>query len=124
MKVVAGQALMDHHNQYPPLMGLPELRQAIARHSEREQGIPVDWATGGAAEERGGRGSGKLSLQRVRPADLATLIFWDGVARGRMKVGWGNILAMVNLLPGGPIHLFSLVRSSLLHPPCPPPPPA
>jgi aspartate/methionine/tyrosine aminotransferase len=24
-------------------MGIPELRQAVAKHSLREQGIPVDW---------------------------------------------------------------------------------
>lgn len=31
------------HLQYPPLLGIPELRKAIASHSEREQGIKVDW---------------------------------------------------------------------------------
>nr|QKY14876.1 pyridoxal phosphate-dependent aspartate aminotransferase (PLPAT) [Polytomella parva] len=45
MKKIAGDALVDFHNQYPPLMGIPELRQAVARHSEKFQGIPVDWAT-------------------------------------------------------------------------------
>ena len=39
-------------SQYPPLAGVPELRQAVAAHSEREQGIPVDWATGGSWGQR------------------------------------------------------------------------
>ncbi|GBF97164.1 aminotransferase [Raphidocelis subcapitata] len=45
MKAAAAAALTAHHNQYPPMMGVPELRQAVARHSAREQGIPCDWAT-------------------------------------------------------------------------------
>lgn len=27
------------------MMGLPELRQAVAAHSAREAGIPCDWAS-------------------------------------------------------------------------------
>ncbi|KAG1675147.1 hypothetical protein FOA52_003370 [Chlamydomonas sp. UWO 241] len=45
MKAVAADALTSFPNQYPPLLGVPELRQAVAAHSQREQGIPVDWAT-------------------------------------------------------------------------------
>ena len=48
MKKLAGEALVSHHNQYPPMLGLPELRQAVARHSEREQvggKEPGKWAT-------------------------------------------------------------------------------
>lgn len=46
MKRIAGEALLPpFHNQYPPMLGLPELRQAVANHSQREQGIEVDWAT-------------------------------------------------------------------------------
>ena len=26
-------------------VGIPEIRQAVARHSQQEQGIPVDWAS-------------------------------------------------------------------------------
>lgn len=45
MKRAAADALLSHHNQYPPMMGVPELRQAVARHSAREQDIPCDWAS-------------------------------------------------------------------------------
>ncbi|EFJ44947.1 hypothetical protein VOLCADRAFT_106184 [Volvox carteri f. nagariensis] len=45
MKEIASKAMYDFHNQYPSLLGVPELRQAVARHSETNQGIPVDWAT-------------------------------------------------------------------------------
>lgn len=45
MKKVAAEALFEHHNQYPPMAGVPELRQAVARHSEAHQGLKVDWST-------------------------------------------------------------------------------
>ncbi|KIY98525.1 hypothetical protein MNEG_9439 [Monoraphidium neglectum] len=45
MKAAAADALTAHHNQYPPMMGVPELRKAVAQHSVREQDIPCDWAT-------------------------------------------------------------------------------
>lgn len=32
-------------NQYPPMMGVPELRQAVARHSVRFAGLEADWQT-------------------------------------------------------------------------------
>ena len=42
-------------NQYPPLFGIPELRQAVARHDARFYGLDVDWqsqvlVTSGATE--------------------------------------------------------------------------
>lgn len=50
----AVEALRDHRNQYAPLMGLPELREAVAR-SNRRYGLDVDPArevlvTSGATE--------------------------------------------------------------------------
>lgn len=35
-------ALRDGHNQYPPGAGIPELREAVARHQRRHYGIEVD----------------------------------------------------------------------------------
>ncbi len=49
------QALDDRPNQYPPMMGVPELRQAVAAHNKRFYGLDVDWqrevlVTSGATE--------------------------------------------------------------------------
>ncbi|MBS0224009.1 MAG: aminotransferase [Proteobacteria bacterium] len=41
----AADYLLDGHNQYPPMMGLPELRQAVAEHARRFQGLEIDWQT-------------------------------------------------------------------------------
>ncbi len=39
---LAADALLDHRNQYPPLTGLPELRQAVASANARFYGINID----------------------------------------------------------------------------------
>jgi N-succinyldiaminopimelate aminotransferase len=51
----AADALLNGYNQYPSMMGTPELRQAVADHAKRFYGLDVDWArevmvTSGATE--------------------------------------------------------------------------
>ena len=51
----AADALRDGYNQYPPMMGLPVLRRAIAAHYERHQALALDpdtevMVTSGATE--------------------------------------------------------------------------
>jgi N-succinyldiaminopimelate aminotransferase len=41
----AADALTDGRNQYPPMPGLPELRQAVATANRRFYGLDIDWAT-------------------------------------------------------------------------------
>ncbi|BBE32715.1 aminotransferase [Sphingosinicella microcystinivorans] len=41
----AARALTEGYNQYPPMLGIPELRQAIADHYRRHQAIDLDWQT-------------------------------------------------------------------------------
>jgi aspartate/methionine/tyrosine aminotransferase len=52
---VAADALLEGSNQYPPMLGLPILRQALAAHEERFYGLSFDWqsevmVTSGATE--------------------------------------------------------------------------
>lgn len=42
----AANALIAGPNQYPPMLGTPDLRQAVADHNRRFYGIEVDWRTG------------------------------------------------------------------------------
>ncbi len=42
---VAEEALEAGPNQYPPMMGIPALRQAVAEHNGRFYGLDVDWQT-------------------------------------------------------------------------------
>ncbi|MGE0725279.1 MAG: aminotransferase, partial [Alphaproteobacteria bacterium] len=39
----AATAVVEGSNQYPPMMGIPELRQAVAAHDRRFYGLDVDW---------------------------------------------------------------------------------
>jgi N-succinyldiaminopimelate aminotransferase len=41
----AVDALHDGRNQYPPMPGVPELRQAVATANRRFYGLDIDWAT-------------------------------------------------------------------------------
>jgi aspartate/methionine/tyrosine aminotransferase len=51
----AADETMEGDNQYPPMPGLPALREAVARHYQRVQGLDFDWksevtVTSGATE--------------------------------------------------------------------------
>ncbi|MDR3512913.1 MAG: aminotransferase [Caulobacteraceae bacterium] len=55
IREAAARACVDGPNQYPPMAGLPELRQAVAEHYNARQGLDLDWArevtvTSGATE--------------------------------------------------------------------------
>jgi aspartate/methionine/tyrosine aminotransferase len=55
VRAKAAEAVLSGYNQYPPMAGLPELRQAVAGHYGRMQGLQLDWAsevtvTSGATE--------------------------------------------------------------------------
>jgi N-succinyldiaminopimelate aminotransferase len=41
----AADAVLNGYNQYPPMAGLPELREAVAGHYRRHQGLDLDWRT-------------------------------------------------------------------------------
>ncbi|MFJ5368849.1 aminotransferase [Bosea sp. CER48] len=69
----AADAVMDGWNQYPPMMGLPELRQAVAAHYKHWQGLDLDPAsevmvTSGATEAIAG-----ALMALVTPGDEVVL---------------------------------------------------
>jgi aspartate/methionine/tyrosine aminotransferase len=45
MREVAAAAGIAGPNQYPPMQGLPALREAVARHDKRCYGLDLDWQT-------------------------------------------------------------------------------
>jgi len=55
LREVAARALIEQSNQYPPMRGLAETREAVAAHYNRFHGLDLDWArevtiTSGATE--------------------------------------------------------------------------
>lgn len=58
VRAAAAEALIDGPNQYPPMPGVPALRQAVAAANKRFYGLDVDWqkevlVTSGATEALG-----------------------------------------------------------------------
>lgn len=79
IRAAAAQAIVSGPNQYPPMMGVPELRQAVASHADRFYGLGLDWQsqvliTSGATEALAAS-LGAL----LKPGDEAILIepFFD-----------------------------------------------
>lgn len=69
----AAEAVINGWNQYPPMMGLPELRTAIAAHYARHQGLALDperevMVTSGATEALAG-----ALMALIRPGDEVVL---------------------------------------------------
>jgi aspartate/methionine/tyrosine aminotransferase len=69
----AAEAVISGWNQYPPMMGLPELRAAIARHYRQHQGLVLDpdseiMVTSGATEAIAG-----ALLALIEPGDEVVL---------------------------------------------------
>lgn len=55
IREAAAQATIEGPNQYPPMRGLPDLRQAVAAHYHAHHGLDLDWSrevtiTSGATE--------------------------------------------------------------------------
>jgi N-succinyldiaminopimelate aminotransferase len=55
VRAKAAEVTINGYNQYPSMMGVPELRQAIAQHYKHWQGLDLDWSaevmvTSGATE--------------------------------------------------------------------------
>jgi N-succinyldiaminopimelate aminotransferase len=55
VREAAARALIEGPNQYPPMPGIPQLRQALARHAKRHYDLDFDWqseivVTSGATE--------------------------------------------------------------------------
>lgn len=95
----AADALLHGWNQYPPMMGLPDLRQAIAAHYARFQGIDLDatketMVTSGATEALAA-----AILAVVSPGDEVVLFQPMYDAYLPLVLRAGGIPRFVNLRP-------------------------
>jgi N-succinyldiaminopimelate aminotransferase len=69
----AAEAVLDGYNQYPPMAGLPELRQAVARHYQRHQGLELDWASEVTVTSGATEALAASLLALIRPGDEVVL---------------------------------------------------
>ncbi len=73
VRLAASEAVVNGWNQYPPMMGLPQLRAAIAEHYRKWQGLEIDaeaetMVTSGATEALAG-----ALMATVQPGDEVVL---------------------------------------------------
>jgi len=74
VRAAAQDALENGWNQYPPMMGLPELRQAVAAHNRRFYGIEVDWASETMVTSGATEALAASLLGLIEPGDEVVLI--------------------------------------------------
>ena len=70
----AATALLERSNQYPPMIGLAELRQAIATHYATHQAIDLDWRTEVVVTSGATEAIAAAILALVSPGDEVILI--------------------------------------------------
>jgi aspartate/methionine/tyrosine aminotransferase len=73
IRVKAAEAVISGSNQYPPMMGIPELRQAVSAHYAHHQGLSLDpqseiMITSGATEALAG-----AMMALIEPGDEVVL---------------------------------------------------
>src|SRR5665213_2212580 len=74
VRAKAADALMHGSNQYPPMLGLPELRQAVARHYGRFHGVELDWRTQVLVTSGATEALAAAIMALVAPGDEAVLL--------------------------------------------------
>ena len=70
----AADAVVNGSNQYPPMLGTAELRQAIADHYRRFQGVSLDWEREVMVTSGGTEALAAALLALVQPGDEVVLI--------------------------------------------------
>lgn len=101
VRETAARAVVEGWNQYPPMMGLPELRRAAAEHYRRWQGLELDpnaevMVTSGATEALAG-----ALLGLIEPGDEVVLFqpLYDAYLPLVLRAG--GIAKLVRLEPPG-----------------------
>lgn len=74
VRKVAADALMEDSNQYPPMMGIPALRQAVAAHNKRFYDLDVDWQTEVMVTSGATEALGDCFMGLLNPGDEVVLI--------------------------------------------------
>jgi len=70
----AAAALTEYTNQYPSMMGLPSLRQAVANHDRDFYGLDLDWQTETMVTSGGTEAIAVSLLALLDPGDEVVLI--------------------------------------------------
>ena len=69
----AAEAVLTGSNQYPPMQGLPQLREAVAAHFRRWQGLDLDWRGEVTVTSGGTEALACAFLALIEPGDEVVL---------------------------------------------------
>jgi aspartate/methionine/tyrosine aminotransferase len=99
IRQAAAEAVLHGDNQYPPMLGLPELREAVARHYARFQDLDLEWksevtVTSGATEALA-----CAFLALIEPGDEVVLFAPVYDAYAPMVRRAGGVPRIVRLVP-------------------------
>jgi N-succinyldiaminopimelate aminotransferase len=70
----AAEAVINESNQYPPMLGLPQLRRAVAEHYRRFQNVALDWEREVMVTSGGTEALAASLLALIEPGDEVVLI--------------------------------------------------
>jgi N-succinyldiaminopimelate aminotransferase len=74
LRRVAADWLINNSNQYPPMMGLPDLREAVAVHNKRFYDLDIDWQSEVLVTSGATQALGACMLALIEPGDEVVLI--------------------------------------------------
>ncbi len=74
LRQCAAQALVDGPNQYPPMMGVEALRQALAAHARRFYELSYDWRSEIVVTSGGTEALAASIMGTIRPGDEVVLL--------------------------------------------------
>ncbi|MBT4701587.1 MAG: aminotransferase class I/II-fold pyridoxal phosphate-dependent enzyme, partial [Rhodospirillaceae bacterium] len=74
LRRVAADWLINESNQYPPMMGLPDLREAVAVHNKRFYDLDIDWQSEVLVTSGATQALGACMLALIEPGDEVVLI--------------------------------------------------
>ncbi len=99
LTAAAAAALQDHRNQYAPLTGLPELRQAVAAANRRFYGLDIDPAAGVVVTSGATEALAACLMALINPGDEVVLIepLYDTYLP--VVTMLGGVAKLVRLLP-------------------------
>ncbi len=74
LRRLAAEAAIAGPNQYPPMLGIPELRQAVAAHNKRFYDLDVDWQTEIMVTSGATEALADCMLALIEPGDEVVMI--------------------------------------------------
>jgi aspartate/methionine/tyrosine aminotransferase len=74
LRQVAADWLVNNSNQYPPMMGLPDLREAVAVHNKRFYDLDIEWQTEVLVTSGATQALASCMLALIEPGDEVVLI--------------------------------------------------